>query len=107
LLRQLQFEHVPDQVVFADYLAEVTAAGVRVKRLEAALHQYAETSAQVMVIRELLAFRGIRFLSAVAVVVETGDLRRFRTAPQFMACAAHPLTHTSISRALVGNLATA
>ena len=33
-LRQLEFEHVADQVVFADYLAEVTAAGERIKRLE-------------------------------------------------------------------------
>src|SRR2546423_14555166 len=40
-LRQLKFEHVPDQVVFADYLAEVTAAGERIKRLEVALHQCA------------------------------------------------------------------
>jgi Transposase len=42
-LRQLQFEHVADQVVFADHLAEVTAEGERIKRLEAALHQCAET----------------------------------------------------------------
>ena len=34
---KLQFEHLPDRVVFADYLAEVTAAGERIKRLEAAL----------------------------------------------------------------------
>jgi len=43
-LRLLEFEHLADRVVFADYLAEVTAAGERVKRLEAALGQCAETS---------------------------------------------------------------
>jgi len=86
-LRQLQFEHVADQVVFADYLAEVTAEGERIKRLEAALHQCAETSAQVALIRALQAFRGIGFLSAVTIVAEVGDLRRFRTAPQLMAYA--------------------
>jgi transposase len=84
-LRQLEFEHLPDRIVFADYLAEVTAAGERIKRLEAALHQCAQSSSQVAVIRALQAFRGVGFLSAVTLVAEAGDLRRFRTAPQFMA----------------------
>jgi transposase len=86
-LRQLEFEHLPDRVVFADYLAEVTAAGDRIKRLEAALQQCAQSSSQVALIRALQAFRGIGFLSAVTLVAEAGDLRRFRTAPQFMAYA--------------------
>ncbi len=84
-LRQLHFEHVADQIVFSDYLAVVTAAGERIKHLEAALHQCAQDSSQVAVIRALQAFRGIGFLSAVAIVAEAGDLQRFRTAPQFMA----------------------
>ena len=86
-LRPLPFEHVADQVVFADYLAEVTAAGERIKRLEAALHQCAGNSSQVALIRALQGFRGIGFLSAVTIVAEVGDLRRFRTAPQLMAYA--------------------
>jgi transposase len=86
-LRQLQFEHLPDRVVFADYLAEVAAAGERIKRLEAALYQCAQSSSQVAVIRALQAFRGIGFLSAVTIVAEAGDLHRFRTAPQLMAYA--------------------
>ena len=84
-LRQLEFEHLPDRVVFAEYVAEVTAAGERIKRLEAALHQCAQSSSQVALIRALQAFRGIGFLTAVTLVAEAGDLRRFRTAPQFMA----------------------
>ena len=86
-LRQLEFEHLPDRVVFADYLAEVTAASERIKRLEGALHQCAQSSSQVALIGALQAFRGIGFLSAVTLVAEAGDLRRFRTAPQFMAYA--------------------
>src|SRR5207253_4606356 len=82
-LRQLHFEHVADQIVFSDYLAVVTAAGERIKDLEAALHQCAQNSSQVALIRALQAFRGIAFLSAVTLVAEAGDLRRFRTAPQF------------------------
>jgi transposase len=84
-LRQLPFEQVGDQIVFADYLAEVTAASERVERLEAALHSCAQTTTKVPLIRALQAFRGIGFLSAVTIVAEAGDLRRFATAPQFMA----------------------
>lgn len=86
-LYQLEFDHLPDRVVFADYLAEVNAASERIKRLEAALYQCAQSSSQVALIRALQAFRGIGFLSAVTLVAEAGDLRRFRTAPQFMAYA--------------------
>lgn len=86
-LHQLEFAHQPDRVVFADYLAEVNAASQRVKRLEVALHECAQTSSQLALIRGLQAFRGIGFLSAVTLVAEAGDLRRFRTAPQFMAYA--------------------
>jgi transposase len=86
-LRQLRFEYVADQVVFADYLAEVTAAGERVKRLDAALRQGAATAEHAGLINALQALRGIGFLSAVTIVAEAGDLRRFASAPQFMAYA--------------------
>jgi transposase len=86
-LRKVELEHLADRVVFADYLAEVTAAGERIKRLEAALRQCAESSEQVALIRALQAFRGIGFVTAVTIVAEAGDLQRFRTAPQFMAYA--------------------
>lgn len=84
-LHQLTFDHIADRVVFADYLAEVVAAGERVKRLDAALRQCAQTTPQAALIYALQAFRGIGFLSAVTIVAEAGDLRRFPSAPQFMA----------------------
>lgn len=84
-LGQLQFEHAADQVVFADHLAEVIAAGERVKRLDAALRECAQSAPQAVLIQTLQAFRGVGFLSAVTIVAEAGDLRRFPTAPQFMA----------------------
>jgi len=83
-LRTLEFSHAADQVVFDDYLAEVIAAGERVKRLETALRQCAKTTRQVAVIQALQALRGIGFISAVTIVAEAGDLRRFPTAPLFM-----------------------
>ena len=95
-LRQLEFEHVADQVVFADYLAVVVAASERVARLEAALRSCAQTSRQAHLIQALQAFRGIGFLSAVTIVAEVGTLRRFRRAPQLMAYAGLvPSEHSS------------
>ena len=84
-LHTLEFEHLADRVVFADHLAEVIAAGERVKRLEAALRQCAQTTRQAALIQALQGLRGIGFISAVTIVAEAGDLRRFPTAPQFMA----------------------
>jgi transposase len=83
-LRQLEFEQLADRIVFADYLAEVTAACERVKRLNAALRQCAQTTRQHVLIEALQALRGIGFLSAVTIVAEAGDLRRFGSATQFM-----------------------
>jgi transposase len=91
--------------VFADYLAEVTAASERVKRLEAALRECAPTTRQATLIQALQAFRGVGFLSAVTIVAEAGDLRRFRTARQFMAyVGAVPAEFSSGSRQQRGRI---
>jgi transposase len=84
-LRSLEFTYHAEQVVFAEYLAEVIAAGERVKRLEGALRQCAQTTPQAKLIEALQALRGIGLVTAVTIVAEAGDLRRFPTAPQFMA----------------------
>jgi transposase len=94
-LHQLEFEYMAERVVFADYLAQVIAAGERCKRLEAALRQCAASARQAPLLAALQAFRGIGFLTAVTIVAEAGDLRRFRTAPQFMAYTGAVPTETS------------
>ncbi len=86
-LNQLRFEQAPDQVVFADYRAVVRTATERVRRLEAALLQSASSSSQVRTIAALQTLHGVGFLSAVTIVAEVGDLRRFRSARQLMAYA--------------------
>lgn len=86
-LNGLRFQHVANQVVFDDYCAVVRAAEQRVKRLEAALQPAAQESRHTRLIGALQGLRGIGFLSAVTIAAEVGDLRRFATAPQFMAYA--------------------
>jgi transposase len=95
-LDALAFRHVPDQVVFEDYRAVVRAAEHRVKRLEAALVTAAEGCPQAPLIHALQALRGVAFLTAVTLVAEVGDPRRFPTARQFMAYAGLvPSEHSS------------
>ena len=84
-LDRLTFEHPGDQVVLEHYVAVVREAGERVRHLEAALAQCAAASPHAELLAALQAIRGIGFLTAVTIVAEAGDLRRFPTARQFMA----------------------
>ena len=84
-LKGLRFERRAEGVVFEDYWSVVRDARERVRRLEAALVACAAEGPHAEVLAALQALRGIGFLSAVTIVAEAGDLRRFPTARQFMA----------------------
>ena len=84
-LNQISLEQPAAQVVLEDYRAAVRAAEERLRQLEIALERCAQTSSQLALISALQALRGIAFLSAVTIVAEAGDLRRFASAREFMA----------------------
>ena len=84
-LSMLRFEHPADEVVLDDYRAAVRAAAERVRRLDAALAQATVEGPHAELLAALQALRGIGFLTAVTIVAEAGDLRRFPTARHFMA----------------------
>ncbi|MGH2511505.1 MAG: IS110 family transposase [Candidatus Limnocylindrales bacterium] len=84
-LGRLTFEHAADGVVLEYYGAVVREAAERVRHLETALAQCAAASPHAELLAALQAIRGIGFLTAVTIVAEAGDLRRFATARQFMA----------------------
>jgi transposase len=84
-LSQQQLPQAAAQVVFEDYLATMRAAEDRVRRLEASLQRCAQGTAQLALIAALQALRGIGFLSAVTIVAEIGDLKRFASPRQLMA----------------------
>lgn len=95
-LNGVTFIQPANQVVFDDYRSTVRTASDRVRRLEAALLQHAVTSPQARVIAALQTLHGIGFLSAVTIVAEVGDLRRFANARQLMAYAGVvPSEHSS------------
>lgn len=83
-LNQLRFPQPAAQVVFDDYRTTMRAAEDRIRRLEADLQRCATESRQVALIAALQALHGIGFLTAVTIVAETFDLRRFARARGFM-----------------------
>lgn len=84
-LNQLSFPFMTSRVVFDDYRAVVAAAEERVRRLEVQLLQCGQESRQAALIAALQTLRGVGFIAAVTIAAEAGDLRRFHSAPAFMA----------------------
>jgi transposase len=84
-LSRLTLDRRADQIVVDDDWSVVRDGRDRVRRLEAALVACAAESPHAQVLAALQAIRGIGFLSAVTIVAEAGDLRRFPTARAFMA----------------------
>jgi transposase len=84
-IQQQKFEDPIKQCVHDDYLRTVEAATERVKRLSGDIERLIEGTVLEPLIRALMSLRGISTLSAVIIAAEIGDLRRFRTARQFMA----------------------
>ena len=85
-VRQVQFEQPAQEATRLDYLHEVDHVADRLERLERAIDDAVKTAPARMraVIEGLQALRGIALVSAVTIVVEVGELSRFRRAPQLM-----------------------
>lgn len=85
-IRQQQFEQEAQRRVLADYLKAVEDATQRVAHLVQDLQELAPQIPHLWpLIKALQAFRGIAFVSAVTLMSELGDLKRFASARQLMA----------------------
>jgi transposase len=84
-IRQQKFDDACRQCVLDDNIKAVDDATVRVKDLMKNIEKFVEGHALRPLVKALMAFRGIDTLSATVIAAEIGDLRRFRTASQFMA----------------------
>lgn len=76
-LSKIQFEDPTHHIVFTEYRLAVRFATERVARIEEALRQQASTWRWLPVVKALMTLRSISFLSALTLVSELGDLRRF------------------------------
>ena len=83
-LSKIQFADPTHHTVFTEYRLAVRFATERVVRIEEALRQQVANWRWLPVVNALMTLRGIGFLSAVTVVAEIGDLRRFPHPSEFM-----------------------
>jgi transposase len=83
-IESLEFDHTAQSIVRDTYLGEVRAATARLATVDHHLEQLAETWEKRGVVRALMAFRGIRLLTALTIVAELDDLGRFHSAPALM-----------------------
>src|SRR2546422_6258388 len=86
-LNQLQLPQPLTQLVFEDYRSQVQLARERLQRFERELARAAEASPHLHTIGALQTLRGVGLLTAVTIVAEAGDLRRFGRAPALMSFA--------------------
>lgn len=97
-MESIWMEQPAQRVVLQEDLAELDHQNERVARLDAALHTQSETLPEEMrqVLGALQCMYGVAELSALTVVAETGDLGRFRKAPQLFSYAGLvPSEHSS------------
>ncbi len=84
-LRRVEFEEVADRVVLEGYLLAIEQVEERVRQLTAALATVAEEPAWQERVGWLRAFRGIDTITAMTILAEVHDIRRFATARVLMA----------------------
>jgi transposase len=83
-LSGLKFELEYERLTFEEYVAEVDHLNDRLSRIDKKIEEAAESSRYCDKVRKLRAFRGIDYLTALSLVVEIGDFRRFANAASLM-----------------------
>ncbi len=84
-VRQQKFEDACRQCVLDDNIKAVDDASARVKQLMKHIEKFIDGRALQPLVKAMMSFRGIQILGATVIAAEIGDLRRFKTAEQFMA----------------------
>ena len=79
-----EFAEPAQKYVLADGLAAVESATLRVTQLTERLRELAASWDRAPLVKALQSLRGVEFVTAVTVVAEIGDFRRFATAGDFM-----------------------
>lgn len=84
-LGQQHFERAAERVMFEDYLLAVEQAEARRRSLELHLEDLAREPRYAESVGWLRCFRGIDTISAITLIAELHDFRRFRSPSQLMA----------------------
>ncbi len=84
-LGEQRFEHAPEQITFDTYLHAVDLVDARIAQLERSIRATAEQEPWRELVGRLRCLRGVDTLTALGLVTEIGDFRRFASAAEFMA----------------------
>lgn len=79
------FEHPAQRLAFQEMLNAVRSSAERISRLEAAMTEILPAWTMEPVVAAFQAMRGVGFLTAMTLVAEVGDIRRFEHPRQLMA----------------------
>ena len=83
-LRQLRFQDPASQATFDSYLLAIDQLGERLLQLELQLAEFGSQEPYRQPVAWLRCFRGIDTVTAVSLVAELHDFRRFRSARELM-----------------------
>lgn len=83
-LADLKMEHPAQQIALQEYIDELKESMQRVARLTDQIRLLLPNWNKAPVVQALQALRGVRLVSAVVIVSEIGDFRRFNNAKEFM-----------------------
>jgi len=85
-VRKLRVEEAAAQAALEEYIIEVEHQSERIKRIEDRLTELSADLGPEMkaMIKALEGFKGIKFVTAVTIVSEIGDMMRFANAPELM-----------------------
>jgi transposase len=83
-LQAQRFDHLAQHLVLQELLLAVRHAHERRERIEAAIAELLPQWSLAPVVEALQALRGINLVTAVTVMAEVGDLRRFESPRQLM-----------------------
>jgi len=101
----LSFEDQVDQVVFDNYMLAIEQIAARVDSLNAALDEVAQSETYAERVGWLRCFRGIDTVTAITVLAEIHDFRRFEHPRQLMSyLGLTPSEHTSAGDAKRGGI---
>ena len=83
-LQAQRFDQPAQHLVLQEMLLAARHALERLGRLEAAIEEFLPAWSLAPVVDALQALRGVRLVTAVTIMVEVGDLRRFESPRQLM-----------------------
>jgi transposase len=83
-MRGLEFEQALERETLEQYLSHLEDLTERIKRMEKRIEEAAQRPEYREQVQKLRAFRGIDYLTALALLCEIGDFRRFPNAGAFM-----------------------